>query len=240
MMAVQINGGVFGQPSESRLESPENILPGKSLQQIKDLIDSVKRLSAGDSFKHADGLFHEMSSLKQTAGVNQDEVQKLKSQLAELKTNHTIAKEEFLEVHRGAMKKLNDENTNLEAKLDQSKIDLTSQAQTNEEQSQEGQRLKHENMLLSKENQNLRETVSQAESRAKELERKSTEKDSTIKELQKTLREKDLNILSAKDGMSALEQKRETLKNEFDATKRALKTLTDYCYPLTSGPHDEM
>lgn len=240
MMALQINGGVFGQPSGTRLESPGSILPGKSLQQLKDLIDSVKLLSAGDSFKHADGLFDEMSSLKQAAGVNQDEVQRLKSQLMESETNNAIAKKEFLQTHRDAMKTLEDKNTDLEAKVDQSKEDLTLQAQKYERKSQEGQRLEQENMLLSKENQKFREAVSQAGSRAKELERKSTEKDSTIKELQKTLREKELNILSAKESMSSLEQRKEGLKKELDATKGELKTLTGFCYPLSSSPHDEM
>jgi hypothetical protein len=67
MMASQTNGEVFGQPHETKFESPESVLPGKSVQQIKELINPVKILSAGDSFKYADGLFNQMTRLRQAA-----------------------------------------------------------------------------------------------------------------------------------------------------------------------------
>jgi len=70
MMALRTDGELFGLQNGAEFEPHGNVLPGKSLQRIKELIVSVKVLSAQDSFKHADSLFNEMARLKQTVEVN--------------------------------------------------------------------------------------------------------------------------------------------------------------------------
>lgn len=240
MMASQTNGEVFDQPNETKFESPESVLPGKSVQQIKELIDSVKILSAGDSFKYADGLFNEMTRLRQAVKVNEDEVGRLQRQLQQSKANSKIAQQEFLESHQEAVQKIKEEKGDLRVKLDRIEKELDSQEKINKKQSEARQELQLENTSLSNKNQSLQESISQTKSKVKELESKSAAKDSTILQLQQNLELKEVDISNAEGSIKALEREKTGLRTQLDDTDRKLKTLMDFCYPLSSDSREEV
>ncbi|RVX69000.1 hypothetical protein B0A52_08067 [Exophiala mesophila] len=239
-MASQTNGEVFDQPNETKFESPESVLPGKSVQQIKELIDSVKILSAGDSFKYADGLFNEMTRLRQAVKVNEDEVGRLQRQLQQSKANSKIAQQEFLESHQEAVQKIKEEKGDLRVKLDRIEKELDSQEKINKKQSEARQELQLENTSLSNKNQSLQESISQTKSKVKELESKSAAKDSTILQLQQNLELKEVDISNAEGSIKALEREKTGLRTQLDDTDRKLKTLMDFCYPLSSDSREEV
>ncbi|KAL6242588.1 hypothetical protein RBB50_010234 [Rhinocladiella similis] len=240
MMASQTNGEVFGQPNETKFESPESVLPGKSVQQIKELIDSVKILSAGDSFRYADGLFNEMTRLRQAVKVNEDAAGRLQSQLQQSKTNSKIAQQEFLESHQEAVQRIKEEKGELRVKLDRIEKELDSQEKLNKKQSEARQELQLENTSLSNKNQSLQESISQTKTKVKELESKSAAKDSTILQLQQHLRQKEVVISNTEGSIKALEREKTALRTQLDDTDRRLKTLMGFCYPLSSDSHDEV
>jgi hypothetical protein len=239
-MASQTNGEVFGQPHETKHESPESVLPGESVQQIKELIDSVKILSAGDSFKYADGLFNEMIRLRQEAKVNEDEVGNLRSQLQQSRTNSKIAHQEFLESHQETVHKIKEEKGELWVKLDRVEKELDSQEKLNRKQSETLQELQLEITSLSSKNQSLQESISRTQNKVKELESKSTAKDSTILQLQQNLEQKEVIASNTEGRTKTLEREKTDLKNQLDDTNRKFKALMDFCYPLSSESRDEV
>lgn len=240
MMASQTNGEVFGQPNETKYESPESVLPGKSVQQIKELIDSVKILSAGDSFKYADELFNEMTRLRQAAKVNEDEVGNLQSQLQQSKTNSKIAHQEFLESHQETVQRIKEEKGELWVKLNRVDKELDTQVKLNKKQSEAQQELQLEITSLSNKNQSLQESISRTQSKVKELESKSAAKDSTILQLQQNLEQKEVTISNTEGSTKALEREKTDLRNQLDDTDRKLKALMDFSYPLSSESYDEV
>lgn len=66
-MASRKDSAVFVPMNGTRVDSPTSFLPGKSLQPSKDLVDSVKILSAVDSFGFADEMFNGMAGLERSA-----------------------------------------------------------------------------------------------------------------------------------------------------------------------------
>ncbi|KAK5054710.1 hypothetical protein LTR84_001602 [Exophiala bonariae] len=239
-MAPQTNGEVFGETKETKYESPESVLPGKSVQQIKELIDSVKILSAGDSFKYADGLFNEMTRLRQAAKVNEDEVENLQSQLQQSKAKSLIAHEEFFESHQETMQRIKGEKNELQVKLDRAEKELESQEKLNKKQSEVRRELQLEIASLSNKNQSLQESISRTQSKVKELESKSAVKESTILQLQQKLEQKEVIISNTEGSTKALEREKIDLKNQLDDTSRKLRALMDFCYPLSSESRDEV
>ncbi|KEF56805.1 uncharacterized protein A1O9_06995 [Exophiala aquamarina CBS 119918] len=239
-MALRTDGEVLSLQNGTNFESDGSVLPGKRLQHIKELIDSVKVLSAEDSFKHADSMFDEMAHLKRTVEVNQDQVGGLESQLQQLKTNSRIAQQEFLATHRETVRSIVEEKSELQVKLDRAQNELESQEMIHKKQLETQQGLQYQNTTLTKESQSLRGSVLQIEDEVKDLKGKSVAKDNTITQLQQKLERKERDMLNIEGNMRALAREKDDLRNQFEASDGKLKMLMDFSYPLSSDSRDDV